>query len=169
MQAYLDRLTDTQATEFVNKFGDVFKTLPKLPTGFIDFIVKIAPYLALLTAVITIIGGPILGILGSLSATLTADPLYFIWTILTVILMIAQAILMLLAFKPLQDRQAKGWMFLFWAEILGSIQTALNLLNNRTGSVVFGLFFALIWFYILFQMRPRYGVANQVERAVEKM
>lgn len=157
MQAYLDRLTDSKATQFADKVGDLFKTLPKLPSGFTEFLVKVAPYLALLSAILSLIGGPLLSILGTFASILTLSPMFMVWTIVTVALMVAQAILLLMAFQPLQARDMKGWMYLFWAEVIGVIQMLVNLIGNQPGSIIISLLITALWFYVLFQMRTYYG------------
>jgi len=165
MQAYLDRLSDDKAMNLINKIGDIFKSFPALPSNLLDFIIKIAPYLALLSAVLTIIGGPLVGLLGTLASIATFNPLFLVWTLLTLVLMIIQAGLLFMAFSPLKEREMKGWIYLFWSEVIGLLQMVVNLLNNQSGSLLFGVFFAALWFYILFQMRPKYGpIAAVVEK-----
>jgi len=166
MQAYLDRLSDKPAMDFINKVGDLFKTLPALPKGLVEFLVKIAPYLALLSAVVTIVFGPLFGLLGTLASILSVSPVYMIWVILTLVVMIAEAILWILAYKPLQARAMQGWIYMFWASALSAVDGALGILNGDLGSLIGALIGLAISFYILFQMRPFYG---KVAAAVEKM
>lgn len=157
MQAYLDRLTDSKATEIADKVGDVFKTLPKLPSNIVEFLVKVVPYLALIGAILSIIGGPLLALFGTLASLLTLSPLLMVWTIVSMLVLVATAILMFMAFQPLQNRDMKGWMYLFWAQVLGLAQIVLSLLGGQGGSLVVSLIVTAFWFYVLFQMRSYYG------------
>lgn len=156
MQAYLNRLTDAKAMKFIDQVGDIFKSLPLAPKGLIDFLVKIVPYLALLGAILSIITGPIVGLLGTLASLALISPVVLVVTLVTTVLMLVQAVLLFVAYKPLKDLEKKGWVYLFWAEVVSVIQSIVALLDSRGGSIVFAIVFTALWFYILFQMRPRY-------------
>lgn len=156
MPSIFDRLTDDQAMKFIDQVGDIFKSLPKLPEGIVEFIVKIIPYLALIGAVLSIIAGPFLTLLGTLGSLLTLNPLLFFSTILAVVSLIAQAVLLLKAFKPLQDRLMVGWIYLFWAELLAAVT---GILSNITtpASIIWNLVWTAFWLYVVFQLRPSYS------------
>jgi len=165
MQAYLNRLSDKEAMGFINKVGDLYKTLPDLPKGLVEFLVKIAPYLALLSAVVILIFGPFIGLLGTLASILTLSPTYMVWVVLTVVVMLAEAALWIMAFKPLQNREMIGWIYMFWAMALGVVMGAVDLLNGNAGSLIGSVISALIGYYVLFQMKPFYGkMAEMTEK-----
>jgi lysylphosphatidylglycerol synthetase-like protein (DUF2156 family) len=151
--AVLDRLQDDQAMGLVAKIEDAFKTLPRLPKGFVEFMVKIAPWLALIGGILSLVAGPVLGLL-SVVSLLTLNPLLVVSTVVAAILSLANAALLLMAFGPLKQRQFKGWMFVFWSEILGIVQTILGILMSQ--SSIISIVFALIGLYILFEMKPMY-------------
>ncbi len=159
MSSLKARLTDAEAMKIIDQVGDVFKSLPKLPEGIVEFFVKVAPYLALIGAVLSIVAGPLVGLLGSFASLITLNPLYFVMTLVSVVLMLAQAVLLFMAFKPLKDRELNGWVYLFWSEALGVVSGVLSIVNGSVSSLIFTLFWAAVWFYVLFQMRPFYKKA----------
>lgn len=159
MNAYLDRLTDADAVKFADKIGDVFKTLPKLSDGLLEFLVKVAPYLALVGAILSVAFGPLVGVFGTFWTVLSLNPLFLVSTLITIALMLVQAVLLFMAFNPLQNREQKGWMLLFWSVMVNVVQTIFDLGTNfaiRSGSLILTVIFVGLSFYILFQLRPKY-------------
>lgn len=159
MQKYLARLEDAQSMKFVDQVGDLFKSLPHLPTNITEFLVKIMPYLALLGGILSLLSGPVIA-LGGLLTLLTLNPLWFVLSLVSAILAVVTAILMFMAFKPLQDRQMKGWLYIFWTNIASAVLTIIQIIVG--GASVVGLVGMVIGFYILFEMRPFYGKAQAV-------
>ena len=156
MPSIFDRLSDTQAMKFIDQVGDIFKSLPKLPDSILEFIAKVVPYLALLGAILSIIAGPFLTLLGTLGSLLTLNPVLFFSTLVGVAALIAQAVLLFKAFKPLQDREMLGWIYLFWAELLAAVTGILTSLTSPA-SVVWNIVWTLFWLYVVFQLRPLYA------------
>lgn len=160
MKKYLDRLNDNQSQEFADKVGDVFKTLPKLPRGLVEFFVKVSPYLALLGAILSLISSPVLGLL-TIMTLITLNPLIVITTLISAVLALVVAVILFMAYNPLKNRQQSGWMFLFWVTIINAVQTALGLVYSPSG-IIGSLVFLAISFYVLFQMRPWYKSTGKV-------
>lgn len=156
MADYTEKLTDAKAMGFIDQVGDVFKGLPHLPASIIEILVKIAPWLALLGGVLGLIAGPLIGILGSLGSLMTLSPYIMFVTIVTTVVTLANSILLLMAFGPLKARAMRGWVLLFWAEMLSVVDIILSLLQGQTGSIVGGVIGLAIGFYILFEIRGAY-------------
>src|SRR5260221_11599349 len=153
----LDKLTGQEAMDFVAKVQEPFKSLPHLPKGVVEFFVKVAPWLALLGAVLGLISGPVVGLLGGLASLFTLSPLFLIWTLLTVVITLFNSVLLLYAFKPLKAQELKGWVFLFWSNVLSIVQGVLGLFWGGSGSSFVGtLLRIVIGLYILFEMKPFY-------------
>ncbi|MBW7955655.1 hypothetical protein H3C66_02880 [Patescibacteria group bacterium] len=156
MADYTEKLTDAKAMGFIDQVGDVFKGLPHLPSSIVDILVKIAPWLALLGGVLGLIAGPLIGILGSLGSIMTLSPYFMFVTIVTMVVTLANSILLLMAFSPLRQQMMRGWVFLFWAQLLSVVDIVLSLLQGQTASIVGGLIGLAIGFYILFEIRGSY-------------
>lgn len=153
MQQLIKKLTDEKSRKFADQFGEVFKTVPHLPKAWVDFLVKIAPPLALIGAILSLISGPILGLVSAISL-ITLNPFLVFSVALAAIIAIANAILLWHARKPLEKRSIDGWMLLFWSDMLSVFQIVAGIFLHQGG--LGGVIGLLIGFYILFEMRPRY-------------
>jgi hypothetical protein len=162
-----DKLTGQEAMDFVKKIEDPFKSLPHLPKGLVEFFVKIAPWLAIIGAVLGLVAGPLVGILGGIGSLFSLSPIFLIWTVATVVFTLLNSVLLFMAFKPLKEREMKGWMLLFWSNIIGIVEGVLGLLINQS-SIVGTLLGIVIGLYILFEMKPLYDGVMDGE-VVEKI
>lgn len=159
MHKYLSMLTDAKARGLVAQIEEPFRKLPHLPQGLVNFLVSIAPWLVGLGGLFSLFGG-ISSILNSSNSAMWGwvaplvqiNPTYFI---LTGIVSILMGILYLLAFAPLRRREIEGWLFMFWAAILGIVQSLIGVafaFTNIVGVVIM----TLIGFYILFELKKEY-------------
>lgn len=156
-----DKLMSAESLSLIHKIEEPFSTLPHLPQGITQFLLKIAPWLALLSGIIGLITGVALGV--SIPVYFSQSLMLLVVTVLTVIITIVNSILLLHAFTPLKNRELKGWVFLFWSEVLGIIESILNVFHG--GSAVGTIIGALIILYALFEIKPFYnGVATVVEK-----
>ena len=133
-----------------------YAKLPALPLGARDFLVSITPWLALVFGVLMVLFSA-LGLLGGavLSPFAAAAGTSGLTVLLmaTAVLGIAEGVLMVAAFSPLKKRLMKGWMLLFWVEVLQVVGAVLTL---NIGSVVWGVLGAAIGLYFLFQIKSYY-------------
>lgn len=155
MQKIVDMMMDKKAVDFVAKVEDLFKSLPHLPAGIVEFFVKIAPWLALIGAVLSLLAGPILGLL-SVFSLLTLNPLIVLSVLLAAVISIVTAVMLFMAFNPLKNREYKGWLLIFWSDVLSAIMMIFDVIVNR-GAGLGSIVFTLIGFYILFEMKPAYS------------
>ncbi len=150
-----DKLTSHEAMDFVKKIEDPFKSLPHLPKGLVEFLVKLAPWLAILGAILGLVAGPLVAIAGSLGTLFSLSPSILIWTIVTVVLTLLNSVLLFMAFTPLKERAMKGWMLLFWSNVIGIVEGVVGLFWSQSSliSTILGI---VIGLYILFEMKPFY-------------
>jgi hypothetical protein len=146
-----------QADDFLVTLEDTFKSLPKLPKGFTDFIVAITPWVSLIGGILLLVVIGILGLIGLLASFVAAAvgvaPQYVVMMIVHLAIAILQGLIMLMAFKPTQDRKMAGWRLLGYSQLLSVISTILTL---NVGDIISGLIGAAIGFYILFQIKHYY-------------
>lgn len=124
-----------------------------LPQGLVDFLVKVAPWVALVLGILGAIGalalfgiGSILGpfvVLGGGTAALGS-------TFLAAVFSGIIAVLYLMSFTGLKNRKLSGWNMLFYVETLYIIS---DLVSVRIASAVLS---AVIGYYVLFQIRSAY-------------
>ena len=126
-----------------------------LPNNVKEFIVKVAPYLIIVMAVLA---API--IFTALSLSVLLAPFAFLsgvsgggfgfFGVVHVVTSLASIVVELFAVKGLLSRTKRGWTLVFYASIislLGSV-LALNIVNGILGAV--------IGWYFLFQVKDKY-------------
>lgn len=146
-----------QADTLLVSLEDVFKSLPKLPKGFTDFLVTVTPWLSLVFGVFLLVIVGLLGAVGLIASFAAAvvglAPQYVIVMILTLALAVVQGLLMVLAFKPTQNREMVGWRLLAYVELLSAVSAILTL---NVGGIIWGLLWTAVGFYLLFQIKHYY-------------
>lgn len=164
MQSYLDKLTNQKALDSIAKVENVFKGLPHLPPDWRDFLVKIAPYGALIGGALSIFGGlSAFGLsrwVGWGSYWRLASPGASVYFIISGIVMVASGALMLLAYKPLEHKQLKGWVYGFWVAVAN---LAVNILGAFLlyGTNLFSFVWIAVGFYLLFEIKPSFSSGAQ--------
>lgn len=159
MSSLFDRIDDQQSVSYADKVGDLFKTLPKLPPGVLEFFVKVVPYVAVLLGIIHLIITP-LGVLGTVLSLFTLNPVFVLGMVLSMVVLVVDGVILLMAYSPLQKREFKGWMLLFWAHVFYAISSIIGLVNGP--AVLFSLIITAVGFYVLFQMRSFYNPIAEV-------
>lgn len=128
-----------------------FKKLPPLPANAVDAIYKITPWLAIIFGVLGVLGA--LGGLGLLTAfapfAIAGGVNGYGFGYVAAIGLLISSVLMIAAFPGLRVGKLSAWNLLFWSEV---INLASSVIGISFGSIIF----ALIGFYILFQIKPRY-------------
>lgn len=131
------------------------KKAPQLPKNIREILVNIAPYLEILSAIITIpslfvllgLGG-VATVVAPMGGAQSVSTLPTMW--IGIALMIPVVILQLLAIPGLFGRKLVGWKYIYWASIISFVSNLVEL--NIIGAIIG----ALIGFYILFQIRSYY-------------
>jgi hypothetical protein len=147
---------DAKTKELLKPLKDVYAKAPALPKSATDFLVAVAPWLALIFGVLAILAG-----IGGLGIFTAFSPLAYMYAgagVSTLLLVsagvaIVEGVIMVLAFAPLRGRRIRGWNLLVWSEVLAIVSSVVSL---RVGDVVWALVGAAIAFYLLFQVEPYY-------------
>ncbi|MGA2967813.1 MAG: hypothetical protein ABSD69_01390 [Candidatus Levyibacteriota bacterium] len=147
---------DAKTKELLKPLKEVYAKAPALPKSATDFLVSIAPWLALIFGVLAILAG-----VGGLGVFTAFSPLAYMYagSGLSILLLVSAAIaivegvIMVLAFMPLKARKIRGWNLLVWGEGLAILSSIVSL---RVGDIVWAIVGAAIAFYILFQIEPNY-------------
>jgi hypothetical protein len=154
MKALVVKLTSKKAQGYANQVGSWFTSLPQLPKGLIEFFVKVVPYLALLSAVVALIFGPIVTVLSIFFIFTAGNTFIFLSTLILAVLFFVSGLILFSAFAPLKKRQQNGWLLLFWAEAIMTLETVTRIVFGHTK--IFSLLGTVLVFYVLFQMRGYY-------------
>lgn len=123
------------------------KKAPQIPQGGKDFIVKVAPYLTIISILFMI---PALLIIAGLNAMMPYQYAQYngfgIWAVFTIVITVLYVMALPGLFKP----SPKGWNYTFYAVLVSALQ---NLLMMNIVSLIIGL---AIGFYVLFQVKSHY-------------
>ena len=145
---YLNQLTKT--------LDENYEKLPRLPKGANDFIVSIAPWLALIFGVLGLISGvAAFGILGAVSpfAMMAGAGGYAFTAPLMAVILIVQSALELWAFPSLKARRVKGWNLIFYSILLSVVSSIFTLsVFSILGAIIGGL----IGYYFLYNVKSYY-------------
>lgn len=142
----------SNSQSIITTVEDLFKKLPNLPKNVQEVIVTITPWIALIFGILGVLGGIAgLGILTAFSPVLVlgGSTSSAGMGIVSVVLGLVSSVLLLLAFPGTKARKLKGWNWLFWSE-------AVSLVSTVIAFSVGGVVFALIGFYLIFQIKSYY-------------
>jgi hypothetical protein len=136
-----------------NRLEKMFARIPALPKDVKDLIVLYGPYLVLLGGILSILGSGILNIytisLGTfINRGMTGLLLYNFY--LSIIFSIVSGIALIFAFKPLQEKQIRGWRILFYLSLIFAVLSIISL-------SIPSLFGPLLCLYFLFQIKSYYN------------
>jgi hypothetical protein len=174
------KATDSIASSLeslTNFFDDIFnKKLPKLPKGFLDFMVQYMPIFNIIGMVwkgLAILGGLLLVLATSglaIFSFLLSDPsIGQVPLVSTIIGVVASSIALYFAIKAhpgLEPKKAFGWNNLYYGWLAAMVLGILTSLTSSFNLIVislmlFGLIFTLLWdaliLYVIFQLRSYYS------------
>ncbi len=142
--------------QLTNTLDENYKKLPALPKGVNEFIVSVAPWLALIFGVLAVVSGlGAFGLLTALSpfAMVAGAGRYAFTGLFAAVLLIVQGGIELWAFPSLKARKVRGWNLMFYSLLLSVVASAVSL---SVGSVVGAVVGALIGYYFLYQVKSYY-------------
>ena len=131
------------------------KKAPALPQNIKAIIVKIAPYLVIISLIFTIPAILVLFGLGSLATVLSplggARSVAGVPTMwVGILLLIPAVILEAMAVPGLFSRKIAAWRYVYWAQLISIVSSLVQI------NIVGALLSALIGFYLLFQVKSLY-------------
>ena len=147
---------DAQIKNLVKLLDGYYAKLPSLPKGLNDFIVSVAPWLALVFGVLAILSGiAAFGFLSVLSpfAAVAGATQYALTGLLAALVLIVQGVVEILAFPSLKSRKVRGWNLIFLSLLLMVVSSIFYL--NIFG-IVQSLIGVLIGYYFLYQIKSYY-------------
>ncbi len=139
--------------EFETMLDDIFaKKAPALPDNVKEFLVKAAPYLAIVGVVLSLPAVfAVLG-LGAIAAPFAAmgGVSSFAGFSISIIFLIANMVLMIMAIPGLFKRTLSAWRLMFYSTLVSAVS---SLVTFNLGGLIIG---TAISFYFLFQVRSYY-------------
>ncbi len=140
----------------------IFENTPHLPKKVTDILVKIAPYLILISGLFLVSGG-LRSIFGfknfynvlNLWSNIPSTYFYVIG-----LLQIVAGFISIVAYQPLKDKKMEGWLALLGLTILELLMNIISVIFLNSG--IFGLLLGLlISLYVLYELRSDY-LPNQI-------
>ncbi len=147
----------------------IFKKAPHLPKALVGIIVKIIPYLILISGLLLVISGfnTIYSVRSPhqlISSWYGIAPVYFY---LIGLLRILMGSIALIAYKPLKNRKLNGWFILFCLSFLELIMNLCSVLLFVSG-LLSALLSLLINLYVLYEIKSAYSpLQNLINKTKE--
>lgn len=137
----------------LNEYFD--KKAPMLPQNAKEIIVKIAPFLAIVSVIFTLPAILLLFGLGGVATVLapfgdvrSVTLIPTMWV--SILLLVPVVILEVMAIPGLFAKTAVAWKYMYWAQLITIVSSLIQL------NIMGALLSALIGFYILFQIKSFY-------------
>jgi hypothetical protein len=141
---------------FIIRLEKLFAMFPHLSEGTVNALVRQFPAITLLAALLCLIVGPVLGILGSLTSLVQLNPVLFIITVLSVAFLIIESVLLLSAYPRLKKHQRKGWLFVFWAMVALAGSAVFSILLGEVIDATAKGISTVLGLYFLFEVKHKY-------------
>jgi hypothetical protein len=163
----LNRLEET--------IGAWFKGLPHLPENGRKWVAENLWWLTLIGVILGAIGAftvlsalltgaMILGVSGSLGVS--AGGMIFTALLLTLAFSVANVIIAAFAISPLKSMKKLGWSLLFLIALINVASLIIGFIfNQNVISLIYGLLFAAVGGYFLFEIRDFYGKVSASKRS----
>ena len=135
----------------------VFENAPHLPKKVVDVLVKIIPYLILISGLFLITGG-----LRSIFGSKNFYNIFYMWRGISPIyfylvgsLQVVAGVISVMIYQPIKAKKVEGWFALLGLTILELLMNMISVvfLNGRIFGLLFGL---LISLYFLYEIKSAY-------------
>jgi len=158
MQKIISFFSHPAIKKLDKEFTKIFENAPHLPKKATDILVKIIPYLVLISGLLLISGG-LRSIFGfgslhnALSFLVNVPSIYFY---VIGFLQVITGIVSIAAYQPLKDRKIEGWFVLLGLNILELLMNIVSVIFLSDG--IFGLLLGLlIGLYFLYEIKSSYA------------
>lgn len=142
-------LTNKKIINLIDQVGEYFKDLPHLPENIKNFLIKIAPFLALIGGILSLVS----------ALTFFSGFIFYLPNLLTSILDLASAVFLLMAFKPLKEGNFLGWLYLYYSTLVSLIAGFIGV-SYAPMSLIWTLIWLVIDLYLLYEIRNGFKKAK---------
>ena len=156
------------------KLEEAFKDLPALPDSSKEALAKFWPWLALIMGIVQLMAAWALWRLTRVVDVLNEVANYYtaytgkhlglsatdkMVIYLGIIVLAADAVILLMAYAPLKERSKKGWDLLFLGAMLNVVYSVISIFVNGRGLMSFlsSLLGTAIGLYLLFQVKGKFN------------
>lgn len=170
MQEIISVFSHPMIKKLDSELVKIFENAPHLPKKVVDVLVKVLPYLALISGLVLISGGlrSVFGARSFLNTFVfwkTISPIYF-YTI--GLLQIIAGAVSVAAYQPLKNKKLEGWFALLGLTILELLMNVISVifLNNGIFGLLLGL---LISLYFIYEIKGSYLPNKIVAKKIKKL
>ncbi len=152
LKKYFLFLNNSSLVNIEEKIVDFLKSLPKLPKSAVDFLISLAPFLALIGGVLSLLS-IVSFFIGTSALFYSAFPLSnaFPYLYIALAASVISGLMLIAAFEDLKNKKIFGWRLVFWAMNIGILSALIG--GNIFGAVVS----AFLSWYVLSQLRGEYS------------
>lgn len=158
MQKIISVFSHPMIKKLDSELEKVFENAPHLPKKVLDILVKIAPYLVLISGLFLITGG-----LRSVFGTKSFYNTFYFWKSVSPVyfyvvgsLQVIAGVISVMIYQPLKDKKIDGWFALLGLTILELLMNIISVVFLNGG--IFGLLFGLlISLYFLYEIKGNYS------------
>lgn len=165
MQKIISVFSHPMIKKLDSELEKVFENAPHLPKKVIDVLVKIIPYLILISGVFLITGG-----LQSIFGTKSFHNVFYFWRNVSPAyfyvvgsLQVVAGIISIIIYQPLKDKKIDAWLALLGLIILELLMNVISVIF--LGGGIFGLLFGLlISLYFLYEIKNNYSTKKSSKK-----
>lgn len=157
MQKIISVFSHPMIKKLDSELEKVFENAPHLPKKVLEILIKVLPYLVLISGLFLITGG-LRSVFGSKNFYNTfyfwknISPIYFY---IVGSLQVLAGIISVMIYQPLKDKKIDGWFALLGLTILELLMNVISVVFLNGG--IFGLLFGLlISLYFLYEIKSNY-------------
>lgn len=166
--------------QWEDKIGGLFKGAPALPENGKEGLVKAWPWIALIFGILQLLAAWALwGLMRTAESVVNLYNAYYVnypdvmngfdkfVIYLGIAVLLVDAVILLMAYPELKKRSKRGWDLLFLGALINLAYAVVSLfINDRGfGSFIFSLIGSAVGFYLLFQVRGKYGHASSAKKS----
>lgn len=168
----------TYIKKIENVLAGWFKNVPDLPNSSREALVKAWPWIALIFGVLQLLAAWALwNVMRAAEAVLDYSSYYVrppvqlsgsetFMVYLGIAVLLIDAVILLMAYPELKKRARRGWNLLFLGALVNVAYSVLSIFiyGRGFGSFIFSLIGSAVGFYLLFQVRGKYGSVKSADK-----
>lgn len=173
MKKMLAWFESPDAMKVIDSFESIFKDLPHLPKGITKFLASLLPWVAGFVGVVSILSALVLtplvfgleAAVNTMARQMGIVPAGYegegiVYYLVSIVILVMIGWLYVAAFGPLRRKEAIGWTYIFWGNIISVVQVVVGIIFIGS-NIVTSVISVLIGFYVLFEMKPLFSKSKQ--------
>jgi len=144
-----------QVVSLIQALDKIFGKLPHLPQKLIKIVSAIVPWTTLILGLISVVAA-ISGFFFLVLSVIAWDTLFVLENLGAFLLALLAALLTMKAVKPLRQRDATGWIYLFWMQVMNIGYSIYDIIAGNIDQWWVTIIGLVVFTYLLFEIGPNY-------------